>query len=376
MYNNGNDNDRVRPIRPQQEEDPLAQLINEFKKQFGGGNGGGGARRGSGGGSGGDNQLSLASVLGIITIVILGYGLYSAFYTIETYERGVVLRFGRFKESVTEGLHFKIPFGVDQVYKVRSSVMPMDFGYREQGTRGGRTRYEKQPFQAESLMLTGDLNVADVEWQLLYQVVDPVKFLFTARDVSRNLRDISMSIMRRVIGDRSATEVLTTERIAIATEAKALIQKTVDDYDLGVDVVNLKLQDVNPPDRVKPAFNEVNAAKQQQEETINNAEREYNRVIPEARGQAEKIIADAQGYATEVVNQAEGDVAKFASMLQEYEKAPSITKDRLYLDTMEKVIGRVQGLTIIDKDLNGIIPLYGTTPFGRSESVQSGTRTP
>ena len=164
--------------------------------------------------------------------------------------------------------------------------------------------------------------------------------------------------MRRVVGNRSVSSVLTTDRIAIAVEAKELTQALIDKYELGINIVTLKLQDVNPPDEVKPAFNEVNVAKQEQEETINNAEKEYNRIIPEARGKADKQIADAQGYAISTLNKARGESQRFASVYASYSKSPEVTKKRLYLETVEEVMTSLSRITVVDSDLKGIIPLY------------------
>lgn len=350
-------NGHLRPIRGGQGK-TVKDLFDEFINSFGKGGGSGGGGSGRGGGNRGRREANPAGVLiATVIVVLMVYGALTSFFTIEAHEKGVVTRLGRYQKTVTEGLHFLIPFGVEQVYKVQSNVQPMDIGYRE-SKRRGRDSFVKEGIQAESLILTGDLNVVDVEWQLLYRISDPVKYLFSARNVERNIRDISMSVMRRVVGDRSATQILTTKRVAIAADAKALIQELLDSYDLGIDIVNLNLQDVNPPERVKPAFNEVNAAKQEQEETINNAERDYNKIIPEARGKAEKLIAEAEGYATEIVNRSKGDSSKFLSMLKEYEKAPSVTKKRIYIEVLEKVLSSVDQFTIVDPQVKGLLPVF------------------
>jgi membrane protease subunit HflK len=208
-------------------------------------------------------------------------------------------------------------------------------------------------------MLTGDLNVADVEWILQFRIADPWKYLFHARDVQRNLRDVSLSIMRRVVGDRLVGDVLTTGRVEIADQAKLLTQEVLDQYDMGIKVEKIILQGVNPPEKVKPAFNEVNAAKQEQEQTINNAEREYNRVIPESRGKAAKLIADAEAYAIDTVNRAKGDASRFSEVLKSYKQAPQLTRQRLYIDALEEVFAKMERVTIVDSRIKGVLPIYG-----------------
>lgn len=290
--------------------------------------------------------------------VLAALALVSSVYTVEPSEEAVILRFGKYVSTQPPGLHFKVPF-LDRAVKVRTKViLQEEFGFR---SAAGRDRGDDMParaFKAESLTLTGDLNVADVEWIVQYQVSDPKKFLFNTREVLMNLRDVSQSVMRRVVGDRSVNEVLTTGRVEIADEAQRLTQEVLDRYDTGLRIVTVKLQNVNPPEPVKPAFNEVNAAKQEQEQAINHAEREYNKVIPEAHGKAEQSIRDAQGYATAVVNRAEGDATRFRATLAAYRTAPAVTRTRIYLETMEEVYGRLKTMTVVDKGVQGLLPVF------------------
>jgi len=280
-------------------------------------------------------------------------------YTVEPSEEAVVLRLGRYVSTEPPGLHMRLPFGVDRVTKVKTKViLQEEFGFRSSGEDGTRTTYGNDDLKSESLTLTGDLNVANVEWIVQYQISDPKKYLFNAREVLKNLRDISQSVLRRVVGDRIVSQVLTTGRVEIAEEAQRLTQEVLDRYDIGVRIVTVKLQDVNPPESVRPAFNEVNAAKQEQEKVINQAEREYNTVIPEAMGKAEQTIRNAQGYATAAVNRAEGDAARFRVVLKAYQASSRVTRSRLYLETMEALYGRMEALTIIDKGASGVLPVY------------------
>ena len=293
-----------------------------------------------------------------IIIVAGAIVLFSSVYTVEPSEEAVILRFGRYISTEPPGLHFKLPF-MDEAIKVKTKViLQEEFGFRS-AIRGERVDdYTNEALREEYLTLTGDLNVGAVEWIVQYQISDPKKFLFNTREVLKNLRDVSQSVMRRVVGDRTVNEVLTTGRVEIADEAHRLTQEVLDRYDIGLRIVTVKLQNVNPPEPVKPAFNEVNAAKQEQEQAINQAEREYNKVIPEARGKAEQAIRDAQGYATAAVNRAEGDADRFRSMLAAYVAAPAVTRTRLYLETMEELYGRFKALTIVDKGVQGILPVF------------------
>ena len=207
----------------------------------------------------------------IILVLVVLIGGQSTFYTVEPDEEAVVIRFGKFLGTYPPGFHFKLPFGIDKNINVKTKrVLQEEFGFRTVSLES-RTRYSEANYDDESLMLTGDLNVADVEWVVQYQISDPFKYLFQTKSPVRNIRDVSESIMRRVVGDKLVTEVLTTGRVEIAAKAKGLMQEVLDHYDMGVKIVTIELQDVNPPDLVKPSFNEVNEAKQEQEKVINQA---------------------------------------------------------------------------------------------------------
>lgn len=329
-------------------EDEIKEMLDGLSKRFKGG-----------------LNLQRGVVFFAFGAVVCVLGVLTSMYTVEPEEKAVIMRFGRYAMTQGPGLHFKIPFGIDRHIKVPTErILQEEFGFRSTASKGARTQYEDKAFDEESLMLTGDLNVADVEWIVQYKIAEPQKYLFNTRDVRKNLRDVSLSVVRRVVGDRRVNEVLTTGRVAIAEEAQRLMQEVLDHYDMGVRIVALKLQDVNPPESVRPAFNEVNAAKQEQEKVINQAEREYNKVIPEARGKADETVSKAEGQAARVINQAKGDAARFSSVLREYRKAPSITRTRLYLETIEEVYSRSEKLTIIDKGVKGLLPVFGN-PAGK-----------
>ncbi len=299
-------------------------------------------------------------LLYFLAVIIVVSGLYSSFYTIQPDEEGVVLRFGRYHATTQPGLHFKLPFGIDRTTKVKTKlILQEEFGFRTRSVTGKRTSYKEGGFSEESLMLTGDLNVADVEWITQFQISEPQKYLFNIRDPEQNIRDISEAMMRRVVGDRLVNDVLTVGRTEIAAEAKKLIQETLDSYEMGVRIVSIKLQDVNPPEPVKPSFNKVNEAKQEQEQAINQAEKYYNQIIPEARGKADQKIAEAQGFAAAILNRAKGDANRFEEMLTSYQKAPRITKDRMYIETLEKVLNRLDTVTVVDPEVEGLLPVFG-----------------
>jgi membrane protease subunit HflK len=311
----------------------------------------------------GVSPMGIGAIGGALLFLVVAF---TSFYTVQPSEEAVVLRFGRYVRTETPGLRMKIPFGIERVVKVKTKIIHQEeFGFRSTGAGGSRTEYSSNSFGEESLTLTGDLNVAEVEWIVQYQISDPKKFLFNTREVLQNLRDVTQSVLRRVVGDRLVNEVLTVGRAEIGVEVQRLTQEILDRYDMGVRIVTVKLQDVNPPAPVRPAFNEVNAAKQEQEQAINQAEREYNRVIPEARGKAEQVVRDAEGYAAAVVNRAQGEASRFRDVLAAYRTAPQVTRTRLYLETLESVYGRVKSMTIVDKSVEGLLPVFGGT--GASE---------
>jgi membrane protease subunit HflK len=306
----------------------------------------------------------------IIALVVLTtlQLLQATLYTVQPSEEVVILRFGRYERTTPPGLHMKWPLGWEEAIKVTTKlVLQEEFGFRTANiTDRGATTYHSEAFAKESSMLTGDLNVADVEWIVQYQIADPRKFLFQAADPRQNIRDISEAIMRRVVGDRTVNEVLTTGRVEIAAEAHRLTQEVLDRYDVGVRIVTIKLQDVNPPEGVRASFNEVNAAKQEQEQAINQAEEAYNKVIPEARGKAEETVSQADGYASAVVNRAHGDAQRFELTLRQYQASEAISRKRLYLETMQEIFSRFRHLTIVDDKVKGVLPLFG----GAQKSTQ------
>ena len=295
----------------------------------------------------------------IITGVLILFGIIlvtSIVFTIEPEEVGVVLRFGKFVRTSPPGLNFKLPAPLERVYKVPVQRQLKDeFGFRTEQA-GVRTQYSRANFESESLMLTGDLNVSVVEWIAQYRVRDPYKFLFRVRNVRKTFRDMNEAVIRAVVGDRSVAEVLTTGRQEIEDEVKIHLQELCDQYETGIVVDQIVLQDVNPPDPVKPSFNEVNQAEQERERSINEARSDYNRVIPRTRGEAAQMIQQAEGYAVDRVNRARGDVVLFEEVMAAYRRAPEVTRRRIYLETMEAVYPAVKQKFLLDDSLDGLLP--------------------
>ncbi len=305
------------------------------------------------------------TLLGLVAIAAAGLLVWNMWFTVEPEEVGVVLRFGKFVREASPGLNFKLPSPVERVIKVPvQRQLKEEFGFRTQQA-GVRTRYSPRDYKNESLMLTGDLNVAVVEWITQYRINDPYKLLFKVRDIRSTFRDMNEAVMREVVGDRRVNDLLTTGRQAIADEVKVKLQKLCNRYDTGITVDQIVLQDVTPPDPVKPSFNEVNQAQQEREKMINNAMSQYNREIPKAKGEALKMIQQAEGYATERVNRAKGDALFFESLLSAYKKAPEVTRKRMYLETMEQILPAIKDNTIIDTRVKGILPMLNLKKGGK-----------
>jgi membrane protease subunit HflK len=306
----------------------------------------------------GGRRPATRMVMSILLALILLIALQSAFFTIDPEEVGVVLRFGQHVRTSDPGLHLRMPFGMERVYKVPvQRQLKEEFGFRTVSA-GQRSQYARDASTlAESLMLTGDLNIADVEWIVQYKVVDPVAYLFKVRDARETFRDISEAVMRAVIGDRSVDEALTAGRQEAEDEAVVQLQGLCKQYDLGIDVQLIALQDVNPPDPVKPSFNEVNQAEQERETLINQAQAELNREIPRAEGEAKATIEAANGYAIDRVNRARGEADRFVALHSEFRKAPEVTRRRIYLETMAEILPLVGQTVIIDESVKSVLPL-------------------
>ena len=300
-----------------------------------------------------------ALIRNIVLAVVVALLAFSSYYQVEPAEVGAVQRFGRLVRTTPPGPHFKIPLGVETVTKVPvQRQLKMEFGFRTQEA-AARSTYAPPSTETkgESLMLTGDLNVAVVEWIVQYRIKDPRAYLFNVRDVETTFRYMSEAAMRQVVGDHSVDEVITIGREAIAFQAKEELQRLCDLYAIGIEVQQLVLQDVNPPDPVKPAFNEVNQAIQERERSINEAWAEFNLAVPRANGEADQAIRGAEGYAVERENKALGDASRFDALYEEYRKAPAVTRKRIYLETMSRIIPKLGRKVILDEKARGVLPL-------------------
>lgn len=296
-------------------------------------------------------------VLRVAAILAAVLFLFTTWFTIEPEEAGLVLRYGRFARQVPSGLHMKLPYPLETVVKVPvERQLKEEFGFRTKEA-DIRTTYSAEDLSAESLMLTGDLNAAVVEWTAQFRVREPYKYLFKVRNVRKTFRDMNETVMREVIGDRSVNEVLTVGRQEIAAEVEHRLQALCDQYENGIKVEQIVLQDVNPPDAVKPSFNEVNQAQQEREKLINQARADYNQIIPRAKGQAQQTIEQAEGFATDRVNRARGDAELFNQVYAAYSRAPEVTRRRMYLETMSQIYPKVTRKIVLDEKLKGILPL-------------------
>jgi membrane protease subunit HflK len=297
-----------------------------------------------------------------VRIVLVGlvalFLLFTAYYQVEPEQVGVVQRFGAYVRTTDPGPHLKLPFGVERVTKVPvQRQLKMEFGFRT--TRAGvRSEFAQPPeAQAESLMLTGDLNVAVVEWIVQFRIRDPKAYLFNVRNVPETFRYMSEAAVRNVVGDHSVDEVITIGRAPIALAAKEELQRLCDLYGIGIEVQQLVLQDVNPPGPVRPAFNEVNQAIQEKERAINEAWAEYNQAVPRAKGEAEQMVRAGEGYALERENRALGDASRFDSLYEEYRRAPEVTRRRMYLETMGRLVPKLARKVVVDERARSVLPL-------------------
>lgn len=281
----------------------------------------------------------------------------TSFYSVDQDEVGIIRLFGKYNRTTSPGLHWKLPFNIEQLDKVKvKRVFKEEFGFRT-SQPGIRTQYASKAYDDESLMLTGDLNVLDVSWIVQFRIQDPVNVLFDVRDPLQTVRDLSEAVMREVIGDYSVNEAITMRKNEINQEVRQKLQALLNKYQSGIQVDKVELQEVLPPEMVKASFNEVNEAEQEREKMVNEAWEAYNKVIPKARGQAEKTIREAEGYALARVNRAQGDASKFLETWNAYKNAKDVTRRRLYLETLEDVIPRAGKIFVFEPKANSVLPL-------------------
>jgi modulator of FtsH protease HflK len=270
------------------------------------------------------------------------------------------LRFGKYVDKVPSGLHAKLPFGIDEVIEVPTQrQQKLEFGFATSGFTNPDQAGDDPAL--EKSMVTGDLNSALVEWIVQYRITDPEKYLFDVRDPGITLRDISEAVMREVVGDRTVDEIITIGRQEIEDSVLTRTRELAQRYQLGVTINQVQLKNVNPPVPVQPSFNEVNRAQQDRENVINIANGEYNKAVPRARGEADQKIRAAEGYRFKRINEAEGDAAAFNQVLEQYLKAPDVTRARIYLETLGDVLPQARQQIIVDDTVQQIIPMLPLT---------------
>ena len=304
-------------------------------------------------------RINPARVLLAILLLLIVIGAFSSYYQVPASSVAIVQRFGKYLKTTEPGLNFKLPFGLDQVTPVEiRRQLKLEFGY---GTRGGTNDYQYNAdfddMELEKNMVTGDLNAAVVEWVVQFHISDAKAYVFNFLEPQATLRDLTESVMREVVGDRSIDEVLTVGRQEMEVKALERLQGIASTLNMGVHIDQVQLGNVNPPTQVKDSFDEVNRAQQQRESAINQANGEYNRVIPEAKGIAEQTMSKAEGYAAQRINEAQGNASRFTALLTEYQKAPAVTKKRMYLETLSEVLPTVPGKIIIDDKVPQFLPL-------------------
>jgi membrane protease subunit HflK len=321
-------------------------------------------------------------LLGLALVLVLVAA--NSFFMVQSQETAVVQRFGAYVYTASPGWHLKLPFGIDTVTKVASErAMQREYGYRT--VRADvKSQFSEKGYEEQAAMLSGDLNVVNLHWAVQYMIESPVDYLFQVKQVEDTLDDISESVMRRIVGNRYADEVLTIGRAAVAQLARDEMQQILNSYKTGVKIITVKLQNVNPPDPVKAAFNEVNEARQEKERMINDAQQAYNQKIPKATGEARQLVTQAEGYALERVNRSQGDASRFAEILEAYSRAPDVTRRRMYLESFSSFLERVDRLVVMDEQQKNLLPFYDvgqptqtTTQGRRAESpntVPSGSK--
>ena len=298
---------------------------------------------------------TLVIIVIVIALIVVVMG---SFFVVDQTEEAVVLRFGQYHRTVGPGLQFKVPFGIERNYNVPTQVIQsMQFGFRVDQP-GVNTIRSDVDYPEESIMLTGDLNIIDVEWIIQYRITDPQDWLFNVQNQGKTIRDISQSAVNRLVGDRAILDVIGNERPTIELQGRDSMNEILDSYGLGINVTQLRLQNIVPPvGRVQDAFEDVNRSIQDMNRLINEGREAFNNEIPRARGEAERVVQEARGYAARRVNTAEGDIARFNSVLTEYQADPQTTRTRLYFEMMEDVFADAEDTELIDRNLQNFLPL-------------------
>ncbi len=294
----------------------------------------------------------------VLVAFVVVLSIVSMFYQIAPEQEGLVLRFGRHIKTAPPGLHFRLPFGIDQVIKVPTRIVDVEaFGYRDR-VRG----QQATGFREENSMLTGDLNIVLAGWDVQFSREQPRDFVFQVQDPINTLRDISQSVMREVMGDRASIIILTVGRSEIQQRVRELIQRQCDQFQMGIRINEVNLLFVDPPAAVIDAFNDLNKAEQDAVRFFEEASREYQERVPRARGEAERVVLEAEGFRLRRVNVARGEAARFTDMLQSYREVPDVTRQRLYLETLERQLPKLREVVIMDDDMPSLLPHLNMRP--------------
>ncbi|AUQ73796.1 FtsH protease activity modulator HflK [Phaeobacter piscinae] len=361
--NQGGDDNRGGGRRPDDGQIPeIDELVKKGQEQLrvlmggrGGGTGGGG--RGGAGGGGGGPQLTKGTVA-LAALAAVGFWAFASFYTVKPEEQSVELFLGEYSSTGQPGLNFA-PWPL-----VTKEILPVTREQTEDiGVGGGRG-------SEAGLMLTGDENIVDIDFQVVWNINDPAKFLFNLRDARTTIRAVSESAMREIIAQSELAPILNRDRGAIASRLQDLIQFTLDDYDSGINIIRVNFDKADPPASVIAAFRDVQAAEQERDRRQNEADAYANNALAEARGQAAELLEKAEGYRARVVNEAQGEASRFSAVLTEYEKAPDVTRKRLYIETMEKVLSRVDKIILDEQsgEGQGVVPYLPLNELRRGGS--------
>ena len=343
----------------------LDEVIKDFKNKFSNTFGGGSSSNNTGA-----SKLAKGSFKYVLILAVLVW-LLSGIYIVDPAERGVVLRFGAFQTSTTQGPHWHIPYPIESVYKVNvEQVRATEIGFRNtQNSYSGGV-------SSESLMLTKDENMVDVNLAVQYKIVDAKAYLFNVYQPELTLSHVVQSVIRQVVGDNTMDHVLTTGRDQVAQEVKTVSQTLLNDYNTGLMITAVTMQDAQPPIQVKAAFDDVVKAREDEQRYINEARAYANDIVPKARGASQRIMAEAEAYKSQVVSKSEGEAYRFTEILTEYLKAPVVTKERLYRETLEDVLGSTNKV-IVDSSSNSLmyLPIDQLINSNRVSKPSSNTST-
>ena len=303
--------------------------------------------------------------ISFILVIIVLFWIATGFYRVEPDEQGVELLFGKWNESTTApGLHYFFPTPIGKVLTPKvEAIRKINVGFRSNGT-------SKRDVLEESMMLTSDQNISDLDYTVLFRVKDAGQFLFNLRDPEETVKVISESAIREVVGMTRLEDLLTVSRQSVERESRSLLQQLLDDYEVGILIQSIQLQDVNPPKEVIDSFDDVQKARQDKERTVNQAEAYSNRIVPEARGEAEKILQEAEGYKNKLIKQAEGEASRFTQVLNTYQQAKDTTKKRIYLETLRDVLSGSTKIMIDQNSGNGVVPYLPLNELNKNK--QSG----